>query len=729
MSGAEAAREWGEAEFEAALARAAGDGTVVAANVRISAERLADLLGAATNADAERPGSPQLGTVDFSGAVFIGDAAFEGATFSGDATFKGATFSGDATFNTATFSGDVTFAGARFGGDVNFGVARFSGDANFDDAMFGGDATFNTATFSDGAAFRGVMFTGSASFYKARFERFTLFLAATFGGDAYFGYATFPDRVLFDATTFTGDVSFVHATFAGSSSFERVTFAGGVRFDVATFTEHTSFRHTMFTGRDASFAKATFSDNAAFDAAAFTGPASFLHATFARGAVFDTAMFAGQAQFLAATFSYASFVEATFGGEASFNRATFADAAHFDWATFSGVTHFARATFARDAEFAGAVFTERAEFAGSRFDEARTLGPILVSEALELDDAVFARHVRIEVSARHASFTGVAFLGGADVFVRWAEVLIDGADFAAPSLLAELPMSATRPYHRAFLGREKPLDESRLRPPLDAGWFCPLDAPPERAPPRLLSLRGAKVAQLTLSEVDLHACRFAGAHGLDGLRLEGVRFAQPPDGWQRLRARRWVRWTRRRTVAEEHQWRATHGFGAGWYRAEEGAKAPVWLDGVSESPTAEQIARVYRDLRKAHEDSKDEPGAADFYYGEMEMRRHSDAPRGERAILWLYWLVSGYGLRATRALLALAVTIALLALPLELWGFRLDRSYWRALLFSVESSISLLRAPTAKLTAGGEVIQIVLRLAGPLFFGLALLALRGRVKR
>jgi hypothetical protein len=35
----------------------------------------------------------------------------------------------------------------------------------------------------------------------------------------------------------------------------------------------------------------------------------------------------------------------------------------------------------------------------------------------------------------------------------------------------------------------------------------------------------------------------------------------------------------------------------------------------------------------------------------------------------------------------------------------------------------------ATLTAGGEIVQVVLRLAGPLFFGLALLALRGRVKR
>jgi hypothetical protein len=60
---------------------------------------------------------------------------------------------------------------------------------------------------------------------------------------------------------------------------------------------------------------------------------------------------------------------------------------------------------------------------------------------------------------------------------------------------------------------------------------------------------------------------------------------------------------------------------------------------------------------KGREDSKDEPGAADFYYGEMEMRRHSTGTPPSRrpivSIIWLYWLVSGYGLRASRALIAL----------------------------------------------------------------------------
>ncbi|MFD3682614.1 hypothetical protein [Streptomyces sp. NPDC058613] len=56
---------------------------------------------------------------------------------------------------------------------------------------------------------------------------------------------------------------------------------------------------------------------------------------------------------------------------------------------------------------------------------------------------------------------------------------------------------------------------------------------------------------------------------------------------------------------------------------------------------------MYRALRKAFEDSKNQPGAADFYYGETEMRRHdrTATSSAERGLLHAYWMVSGNGLR------------------------------------------------------------------------------------
>ena len=100
-------------------------------------------------------------------------------------------------------------------------------------------------------------------------------------------------------------------------------------------------------------------------------------------------------------------------------------------------------------------------------------------------------------------------------------------------------------------------------------------------------------------------------------------------------------------IAEERAWRA--------HRSRRHWVAPGWLDdqrpGVLDPG---QIAGLYRALRTGREDLKDEPGAADFYYGEMEMRRRArtagnpDGQSGttsrgrvERTILTAYWLVSG----------------------------------------------------------------------------------------
>jgi len=112
----------------------------------------------------------------------------------------------------------------------------------------------------------------------------------------------------------------------------------------------------------------------------------------------------------------------------------------------------------------------------------------------------------------------------------------------------------------------------------------------------------------------------------------------------------------------------------------------------------------------------------------MEMRRHGKGALFERAVIWLYWLVSGYGLRASRALLALGVTVLFFAFLFTVWDIR-DGLFGDNLVFSLQSTTSLLRSPEEHLSIKGRLLEIGLRLLGPLFFGLALLSLRGRVKR
>jgi hypothetical protein len=260
------------------------------------------------------------------------------------------------------------------------------------------------------------------------------------------------------------------------------------------------------------------------------------------------------------------------------------------------------------------------------------------------------------------------------------------------------------------------------------------------------------VATLTLSDLDLAGCLFQGAHHLDQLHIEGARpFADTPAAWRLRLGRWWVpvwrRWSRRQTLAEEHHWRSEPSSppmpGRGLRLSR-----PAWHGPACQTPrwvavqTGQEVQRLmpdrlavlYRALRKAQEDSKNEPGAADFYYGEMEMRRHDGhTPWAERVIVWLYWLISGYGLRGLRALAWLAAVVVGMAALLQAIGFNGgDPGFRDVVIYAAQSTISITSGNTAlteHVSWAGEVLRILLRLAGPLLLGLALLSVRNRVKR
>lgn len=71
-----------------------------------------------------------------------------------------------------------------------------------------------------------------------------------------------------------------------------------------------------------------------------------------------------------------------------------------------------------------------------------------------------------------------------------------------------------------------------------------------------------------------------------------------------------------------------------------------------------------------------------------------------------------------------------LAVLLQWVGFRdhpLAPHYWDSILFAAKSTLSL--PVQEQLTGWVEVLRILLRLTGPVLLGLALLSVRGRVKR
>ncbi len=590
----------------------------------------------------------------------------------------------------------------------------------------------------------------------------------------------------FDGATFLDEATFTRAVFKGDSSFERAIFKDRPWFDLAIFQGWASFHEATFRN-GVLFTEVVFDRQATFNGAIFRGEARFYEAAFNNTTWFQATAFEGIAVFNGATFrGEARFNYPTTFREAMFGRATFEDSAWFQETSFGPLADFQRATFKGQAVFDQATFERHAGFRGAEFEHARQLGPMLVRKSLVLDQAVFHERAQIDVSAAAVCCRRTRFLAGVQLRARWASVTLDDADLAAPAILAGAPA-----FKRPPSGED--LDESALL----ASWPDGPGGPP-RPPgqPWVASLCRADVAGLAIANTDLQACRFAGAHNLDRLGLEGPQSLLPATPGLKAVATGWAWppvwwWTRRQTLAEEHAWRAAHERGirqAGWHASETWPTssshwvpnsspagrdlgrlerhlaqamsdwrhprrlrrrlALAWHIGTARTTQelarrrqairvrqeqAREVANLYRALRKAREDAKDEPGAADFYYGEMEMRRHA-TPRfsAERAILTLYWLVAGYALRAWRAFATLTVVLMLAAwLLVHRHGFAVPQAmtFWGALRYSGRTAIGLLPKDQPTLTPWGDILQITVRVAVPVLLGLAALSIRGRVKR
>ncbi|MFI8287626.1 pentapeptide repeat-containing protein [Streptomyces sp. NPDC085614] len=564
-------------------------------------------------------------------------------------------------------------------GGVDFGDATFSGIAEFGEATFSGDADFRWAAFPAGADFSGAVFTSTAMFTQATFSQFTGFFKTHFSGSARFERTSFNGTVLFGETLFTGIADFSEASFSGDAKFDRARFSADARFRQGTFSTFASFDSTAFSGA-ADFGEATFTDCATFGSATCSGPVDFI-------------------------------------------RAAFADTAYFGDATFAADTRFHLSTFAGSATFGGAVF-----------ESASQLGPLVCEDALDLSRARFGSAVTIEVAAARVLCNRTRWDSAAALRVRYATINLSDA-------VLEYPVSVTARVVPFSTGLRS-VPEGRLAE-RDSGV-------------RMASLQGVDAAHLVLHGVDLSRCILSGTVHLDQLTLEGqCFFATVPTGFVR-RGLRVARWTPRRTLIEEHHWRATRGVDhAGW------TAAPA----RQEVPRPVTLAPVYRQLRKSFEDGKHEPGAADFYYGEMEMRRHADdIPWSERSLLTAYWALSGYGLRASRALAWLLGTMAATILVMMLWGLpagepqpaaggrligqdleltfvqpapvnptgpfrsRLTTARWEKSLRIVVNSV-VFRSSGQDLTTTGTYTEMASRLSEPVLLGLAVLAIRGRLKR
>jgi uncharacterized protein YjbI with pentapeptide repeats len=454
---------------------------------------------------------------------------------------------------------------------------------------------------------------------------------------------------------------------------------------------------------DVDFSDCTFPEDASFEGVRFEGSASFEGTEFAGEAKFARAIFVGTASFWVARFL----------AGAKFHYCRFESAASFPEVRFEKYAAFTRTTFCDVINFDGVEGREGLYLLNATLEKACHIGPLALHEGAEFNGAQFKDSVIIEISSPRADLSDCRFFGGGRISFRHTDVVADNAVFAEPTVLTSSPHPFL--FYTRF-GIEE-LDESII-----GEIYRERDV-------RLLSARGINGTNLALFDLDLSWCLFRGARQLDKVFLgEGLVFELTPRGirfgrmWPPIKY-----WTRRNVLEEERTWRASAGADE-WDRD---GKPMRFKE--SEPIRAGDIALLYRLLRKALEDSKNEPAAADFYYGEMEMRRCSDARLSDRIVLYLYWLTSGYGLRFLRPILCLAVTLAASAILLYFVGYKSHSQPFDDNLVAVlQSAVSI--EPKASvfadaLTNPGQLIRILLKVSGPLFIGLTLLSIRNRIKR
>ena len=447
---------------------------------------------------------------------------------------------------------------------------------------------------------------------------------------------------------------------------------------------------TTFTGdfrSRADFTKSSFPGGATFGSPGDSSSCAFHEEVTFEEAVFGSKS-GGAFQLPACSFAApVSFRQATIFGSASFDAATFEQGALLDHLKVRKGPRGDAQLSMRGSHF-GATPTIRIDVEGVATIEDIQFQNIAEGFTISASKLVQFRRVNIEsfiaitlASGGRAVVDQVRLQGGGELRVSSNDVELTNFTSAGPALVSDLADSDST----------------------DRVSY-------------LTTLSGTNCDGVTLAGFDLSRTNFTAAANIDRLVVSGDFALNVTKGW----------YARRKFLYEEAQFRRRFSSSKQWD-----------LDSVaharSESATEPKlIAATYRSLRKGREDQKDEPGSADFYYGEMEMRRLS-SPRlsVERLVLTLYWLVSGYGLRVWRALGSMLVvtvgaTIALSFIPL----FRDDTcptSLGSALLFSAQAGLSL-TGPASNYSEGAQVVQLVLRITMPVLTSVSTEAQPGPIK-
>jgi uncharacterized protein YjbI with pentapeptide repeats len=417
------------------------------------------------------------------------------------------------------------------------------------------------------------------------------------------------------------------------------------------------------------------------------GASFFLQRAHLSSLAIRNTSFAGYASFDELQAEQLALRNCGFTAEARFRSVDVSDSATLRRLVFSGVASLQNSRW-RDLYIAGCDFRGSAQFGGSA-----------VSGRISLVQSSFAVCRRLELDARQCTLRGTRFDGPVSILVR--------------SGIVDASLSSFQSGVDLVLSSDAELDLSNAT----ISGPSVISTAGQASPARVKSIAGARLSGVTLRQLDLTECVMASAHAITDLTISGRgQLALAPRDLKVL--------GQREVIADEVDYRRSL---TGRFLIDAWRWTRPGLAAASAPPL--QIADVYRALRRAREDARDEPGASDFYYGEMEMRRHA-GPRLDRILLTAYWLVSGYGTRISRTLATYIAFVTGVALALQRLGLRHAESFGVALRYIISSTTVITKPETPVALDGvGVYLQFSARIIGPALFALMLFAVRARVRR
>lgn len=511
------------------------------------------------------------------------------------------------------------------------------------------NATFNNVEFSDDVLF------------VASFGPGTKFIECTFKGDVRFGGARFDEDCTFYKCTFLGTTDFGDISTTGRFTVSECTFQKATTFASARFGGPALFNNIRIANL-LSFNSSKFSDRFDLDDLRTMDCGGKPTLTM-RNSVFEADLSLRGSQMLQ---------------EPKDSAVPIMD---LSGSTFSGTVNMRGVHLVGDVLLNEIEIRAAFDLRGSTIDgsvlliRSTILGHILLQGSrisngnVDMTSATFDEAIDLEVAnGQKVDLTNAQIRRGGSIRIGAKSTNLEGTTFSGPTRLTG---TGTGPLP-------------------------------------VLSLAGADVGGLHLSNVDLRKCALKSSINLDQLRTHSSVLFNQTDGGPR---------GSRSALSEEL-----------WLRARQASWWPMRLSRADSRTEALEVAELYRAMRVGQEARGDAAGASDFYFGEMKMRSMS-ASGVEKAILRTYHFLSGYGLRPLRASMILFATVTFTGILIGRYGLDQASGSTDGVLYAISNSVALFDGLDRKLNTIGESLMTALSIFVPIQIALTAIALRNQVKR